>query len=170
MRRILSILCLILLFIPALYAQNADTTVAATPPDDMPFALILAIALFSLAAGCAIIGTLAAIIALVVIGGFISAGILSTSILVGLYRKSATAAFRTLTITTSIFAGIITGVVGLFLVNRFFHLHLARVTWALTGILGGAIGGLLLAFSVLFILKVFIHYFKKRLGLQTASN
>jgi hypothetical protein len=96
-----------------------------------------------------------------------SAGIISTAIVVGLYKRSVTAGFKTLLIVISSIGGVVVGLTGLYFVNRVFTLHLAQPTVVWSGIAGGLVGGILLALVIISIIRVLIGLFKEKLSLGT---
>jgi len=163
MRRPLPFLlcCTALLTCHFLHAQ-AETT---QPPDDMPFSLVVAIIFLSVSAGAMIIGAIAAILVLCIVFGMTSAGIISTAVIVALYKKSVSAGFRILFILTSSVCGIVVGITGLYLINRLFELHLSRVLIAWSGLAGGLVGGILLALVIIGIIRAMIGYFRNKLAL-----
>jgi hypothetical protein len=162
MRRLLPFLLLFSALLVSILLHAQDGT---QPPDDMPFILVLAIVLLSVAAGAMIVGALAAILALCIVFMMTSAGILSTAIIVGLYKRSVTAGFKTLFILTSSACGIMKGIGGIYLINHLFQLHLSRIAIVLSGFAGGLAGGVLLALAIIGIIRVMIGYFKNRLAL-----
>jgi len=159
MRRILSLL-LTLLASQMLFAQTGTE-----PADDMPFALIMGIILLSVALACMTAGIIIAVVGLSVTAVMASAGIISTAIIVGLYKKSVSAGFKTLLTMTSAIGGSIAGITGLYLANKIFHLNLAKITVAWTGLAGGLIGGIFLSLVIIGIIRVIIGLFKERLSL-----
>jgi len=162
MRRIFPFLLLplALLASSSLHAQSETQ-----PPDDMPFALVLAIVLLSVSAGAMITGAIAAMLVLCIVFGMTSAGILSTAVIVALYKKSISAGFKTLFILLSSVCGIVAGIIGLYLINRLFELHLSHTVVAWSGLAGGLTGGILLALVIIGVVRIMIGFFKNKLAL-----
>jgi len=110
--------------------------------------------------GAIMVGFLAVLFALV------SAGVLSTGILAGMYRRSVAAGFRTLLVIVCGLAGLFTGAVGLWLVDRIFKLEWKAQTALLTGGLGGLVGGMALGLVLFFIFNSFFRYCRRRMAWQ----
>jgi len=131
-----------------LFAQSETS-----PPDDMPFGLIMGIILLSVALACMAAGVIISVVALSITAAMASAGIISAAIVVGLYKKSVTAGFKTLLMLACTLGGGITGLTGLYLANKLFHFNLARVTVTWAGLGGGLIGGILLSLIIISIIR-----------------
>jgi hypothetical protein len=145
MRRSLSLLSM-LLASQMLFAQTD-----AQPADDMPFGLIM--------------GTIIAVIAITITAAMAAAGVISTAIVVGLYKRSAVSGFKTLLALVTTIGGAITGVTVLYIANRIFHFNLSGTTIAWAGLAGGLLGGILLSLVLISIIRVIIGLFKERLSL-----
>lgn len=137
---VLSFLLLLLSF--ALFAQsNYD------PAHDeefniflLLFATVFVCGLF----GAAVVGAVIASLIAFAVFGLIGFGILSTSVAVGLYRKSLTAGFRTfLMIVFGIACGLCGGALAA-VAQYHFHLGPSLSFAVLLGFIGGALGGVVL--------------------------
>jgi hypothetical protein len=130
-----------------------------------PFVLFFLLAFAGMIVGGAIVG--AAFVALVsgVIFLLTSVGILSAGVLVGLYRRSMTAAFKTVLVLAGSLSGLVTGAAGLYAANRHFHWHFEPRTAILAGASSGLIGGLLLGLVVFVLLRSFLRILKQKLAL-----
>ncbi|HWK04350.1 MAG TPA: hypothetical protein VNS58_11995 [Puia sp.] len=158
-------------------APRKDTSVAATstpntpvPPDDEfnMFLLVLAITFFSVVIGAVIVGSFAAVLLLFFLFGLVSAGILTASLIVGLYTRSFSAGFKTLLVIVCSLGGIAAGSIALLLVNRIFRLHLSHTAAIGSGAAGGLVGGILLGLSISFIVRLLTDYFRKKLAPASA--
>ncbi len=103
-----------------------------------------------------LIGALAASVIAAGIFVLVSAGVISTAILVGVYKRSITAGFRTLLFIICPIGSIIAGMTGLYLINKIFVLHLSHSFIAWAGLIGGLAGGILLAILLSAILHLFL--------------
>jgi len=131
-------------------------------PDDEfnLFLLTFAIAFCSAIIGATIVGAFAAAIVFLFLFAMASAGILSTSILIGIYRRSIAAGFRAFLIILCGIGGILIGTPGFWLVNRIFDLPLTNLTSAVIGAAGGLIGGIILGiiiFKPIRLLSTFLY-------------
>lgn len=165
MRRSLPILLTVLALLVSsfLYAQTTQTD---TPPDDMPFIFVLALAFMSIMAGGFIIGFITICILLAGMLALIMVGILSSSVLVGIYKKSFLAAFRTFLLLACGIFGALSGLCGFYLINSIFELNISGPIVAAIGSIGGALGGIILALSVVGVLRLFFAFTTKKLSLK----
>ena len=151
MRRIL---CFLLLLLALLTSQ---TLLAQAPPDQMDeksFLILLAMVMISVCLGLMLTGFLASMLLLIITIAMTSAGIISTAIVVGLYKKSVSAGFKTLFTLASAIGGAVVGIAGLFFINEIFSFHFTRSTIAWAGLAGGLIGGILLALIIIHIIRI----------------
>jgi hypothetical protein len=111
--------------------------------------------------GAAIVGSMAAALLLLALFVMASAGILSMGVLVGLYRRSVTAGFRTVLYITCALSGAILGVGVFYLINHFLHLHYSYKTIGLAGAGGGLLGGLLLGLIVFALIRGLLKMLKQ---------
>ncbi len=114
--------------------------------------------------GGAIVGAFIATLVLVGLLLLAATGVLSTSIIVGLYKRSFAAGFRTFLLIICGAGGIIAGAGGFLLINHFFHLHVTRTTAAWSGAAGGLLGGLLLGLSMFAVIRELVIYFKAKIS------
>lgn len=165
MHRILLLIFVGLVFLTiSTFAQSSsDADLAAH--DDGPtllfFFCVLGITMFV----AMLAGTVLMISFLIALFSLVSAGLLSASLLVGLYRRSVAAGFRTLVLLTCELAGLFTGGIALWLVNSMFDLNWDHGTALLAGALGGALGGLALALMIFALLRLFFRYCRQRIAL-----
>jgi len=136
-------------------------------PDDSEFNLFLlalAIAFFSVVIGAIITGSILVTLFLLLVLALVSAGILSAGILVGFYRKSLGAGFRTALLIICSLTGILLGSVCFMLINNIFKIHLTPSTAALAGACSGLLGGFLLGIVLAGIIRIFMNYCRQKLS------
>lgn len=139
-------------------------TAGTTQDDDMDmFLLFYGIAFIGIAFAAVFVGAVLMVGFLAVLFLLVSAGVFSTSVLMGIYRRSAAAGFRTLLVIGCGLAGLFTGAVGLWLTGRIFHLHWKAQTALLTGALGWLAGGMVLGLVLFFIFNTFFRFCRRRL-------
>lgn len=181
MKKILLLLffCLCFFSIPYnLPAQNdtakqvqADTTKIqiqeANEPDNEfnLFLITFAIAFFTAISIAAFIGTISAIAIILIIFLLISAGILSSSFLIGLYKKSFASGFKALLLITGSLTGILLGIAGLWIGIKIFELNLSLQNALWIGAAGGCIGGMLMGYLIFRALQLILLYAKKKFKL-----
>ena len=139
----------------------------STPADDNEFnlfLLVLAIAFFSIIIGAVLVGSILAVLLLFSILALVSAGILSAGVLVGLYRRSLTAGFRTVLLLICGLGGSLAGTICFWLINRIFNIHLTNPTAALVGAFSGLLGGILLGLALAGIIRIFLEYCRQKLS------
>jgi len=149
-----------------------DTTLVQKPGDAIPepddefniFLMFIGTAFICAMIGAAIIGAFAAALVLLMIAVFIGAGIISSAVLVGLYKKSISAGFTTLLIIICVLGGAVLGSGALLLAKDIFNFSITPVNALLTGAVGGGIGGLLMAFIIRKMIKAIFTIFKNKLS------
>ena len=152
---------LTLLVLPG-YAQTSPTP---QPDDEFNlFLLSLAIAFFSVVIGAILAGGMLVAFALVGLFALVSAGVVSVGVVVGLYKRSVTAGFKTVLALICSLSGILVGGVAFYFVNRAFHIHLSGVAAILVGGFGGLVAGMLLGFLVLALIRLFLNYCRQKLS------
>ncbi|HMH23506.1 MAG TPA: hypothetical protein VK563_17090 [Puia sp.] len=156
-------LALLLLIIPfALSAQHVQTP-PAQDDDFSVFLFAILLAGISIMIGAAIFGSFLAMLLFFCFIGLVSAGILSASIMVGLYKRSLAAGFKTLLIIVCSIGGAILGMISFYFVNDFFKLDLKLSTSLVSGAVSGILGGVLLGISLSFIFRTLFAYFRNKL-------
>jgi hypothetical protein len=130
-----------------------------------PGIFFIVLILAGIIAGAAIVGSMAAALLLLALFLLASAGILSAGVMIGFYRRSATAGFRTVLYLACMFGGVILAMGTFFLTNHFFHLLFGHKTILFMGAGGGLLGGLLLGFVVFQLIKLLFRCFRERLAL-----
>lgn len=108
------------------------------------FLFVFACTFFAVMIGAAVVGAFLAMLFVLSLLALVSLGIVSTSVFIGLYKRSLTVGFRTFTLL--IFGTVCSflGLVSVLLFNHFIPLHLSTITLSLTGFFAGLVGGLLL--------------------------
>lgn len=130
--------------------------------DLLLYALLIAFA--CVVVGATLAGSMIASLVMLGLFGLVSAGVISAGVLVGLYRKSISAGFKTVVAITGCLSGILVGEIGFYLINRIFHLHLSGVAVVLVGGFSGLVGGLVLGFVLFMLIRVFLNYFRSKLS------
>jgi hypothetical protein len=95
---------------------------------------------------------------------FVSVGIVSTSIIVGLHKKSFERGFKIFIISSSSFAGTLLFTIVFWAINHVMHWFTTK-TALLTGACFGLVSGFILGLLVAYILKKLTNYFKGKLHL-----
>jgi hypothetical protein len=164
MRRLTYILPTVFLCLGA-FAGFAQAGVDPRPDDEFNvFLLAVAIAFVCIVVGAILVGTLVVTLALLVIMGLVSAGILSAGMLVGLYRKSISAGFKTVVAITGCVSGILIGEVAFYFINRIYHLHLSGVAVLLIGGFCGLVGGMILGMVLFRLIRIILNYCRAKLS------
>jgi len=180
MKYLLPIFCIAILFLlmpPTGFAQSAPqpakTDTAAISPakaasnndDDFSvFLIAYAIGFVAVIAAASIVGTILFTLVFLTLFLLISAGIVSTGLLVGIRKRSLAAGFKTAFVIFTSLVGILAGSMGLWLVNHFIHLQWQAANAALVGALAGLLGGLLLGFILMAFLRLFLEYCQRKLS------
>ena len=151
--------------------DSTNTTTAndyKIPEPDEEFNIFLfaiATVFISVMIGSAIIGAFAATLFLLLVFLFVSAGILSTSVIIGIYKKSLRSGFKSFLVIICSIAGIILGSAAAFLINKLFQLSFSNTSSLISGATGGLAGGILMGLAVFKILQVMAAAFKRKLNL-----
>jgi len=140
--------------------DNTDTSDDFSP--GMAFFALVGFCLILISIGAGIVIT---ITVLFMLFGFVSVGIISASVFVGLKKKSLTKGFKTFLVLSVSIIGSIIGFVALFLINKLFHFHLTGPTILIMGSLSGLIGGIILGLVAFAVFLRLINYFKDKLQL-----
>jgi hypothetical protein len=114
--------------------------------------------------GAAIVGAFAAAITLFFLFALIAVGVLSTSVAIGLYRRSFSAGFKSFLMILFGIGCSFVGALGLLLADKFFDLPLSSSSSLLVGLLGGLIGGLVLAIASWNVIRWVIKLLTKKLN------
>jgi len=157
-------------FLIAVLLLCADGLQAQPDPGLQPeeefnlFLLAIAIAFVSIVVGATLLGSMVVTLGLLALFGLVTAGILSAGVLVGLYRKSNSAGFKTIMAVTGCLSGVLIGEIAFYLINRAYQLHLSGV--AVLGIGGfcGLVGGMLLGIVMFLLIRAFLNYCRAKLS------
>jgi hypothetical protein len=145
-------------------ASKAQTHVAvdaSAEVDDGNFFIVLLFMGLAIVITYVVVGLLLTAAAFVIVVSCISAGILSASIVVGLYKRSFTKGFKAFIIVSTAAAGTIMGAVGLWLLHAD---HSAAA--ALCGAGLGLVSGIAFGFLSLKVLQRLVIYFKEKLNVS----
>jgi hypothetical protein len=118
---------------------------------------------------CVGAGIVLTVLGLLIIFGLVSFGILSTSIIVGLNKKSFAKGFKTFFVLASTFVGLIFFGVGFWLLNKIAHWWTTQ-TAIITGATSGLFAGLAFGLLAYYVLQRLTTYFKQKLNLTTEDN
>ena len=180
---ILTISMLLLICGSTIYAQTIDSTnnaISSTQVDTLTktdhsadidesddfspgllFFALIGFAFILASVGCGIVLT---ILALLIISGLISFGILSTSILVGLNKKSFATGFKTFIVLTSTIGGLLLGGTCFWLLNKVLHWWTVKTAIIIGGTCG-LLSGLLFGILTFYILQRLTNYIKEKLNI-----
>ena len=101
---------------------------------------------------CFGVGVVVAVCIILIALGLLALGVLSTSVAVGLYKRSIASGFKTLVISTSTVGGSIIGALGIFILFKI--THWGNVPFStLAGAIGGSIAGLCFGFLAVFTIR-----------------
>lgn len=115
---------------------------------------------------CIGFGAVVAVVAFMVLAGFISLGIITTSVYIGLRKRSVSkGANAFIMICTSLF-GIISGGISTWALNTVYSWTSAGPAIA-TGVVAGLLGGLILGLFITRILTILINFTDKKLNIIT---
>jgi hypothetical protein len=117
------------------------------------FLLVIGTAFIGVMFGGAIIGALMAVVVALLFFGLVALSIVSTSVVVGLARRSFAAGIRTMLLLIFAPAGSFFGLICLHAFNRFFPLPLSSFTLTFAGLTAGLCGGMLLALFIFRMLR-----------------
>ncbi len=143
--------------------QNHPSGFEEHTDDDFSPALFLIVVagigfiLLSVGAGIAL-----TVIALLILFGLIGAGIVSTSVIIGLYTKSFEKGFKAFMVSAITICGIFSGTIGFWLFNKIVH-WFSTSTSLIIGSVIGLISGLLLGFTVFYVMQKLTSFFKNKL-------
>lgn len=160
--KIIFIFFFVILVFPVFGQSNS------TPADEEEFNLFLfsmLVIFFCVMIGAAIIGAMLAALFLSFVFSLMALGVLSTSIAIGLYKKSFSTGFKSFIMIIFGISCSAIGGIGLLLVNHFFDLHVSSATSVLIGISSGSVGGLLMAIATFQTLKWMIKIIAHKLRL-----
>ncbi len=146
----------------SLKAQTDIQNNAGEDDDFNVFLLFVGTAFVCTMIGAAIVGSFAAALAILLITGFISAGIISVSVITGIYKKSIAAGYKALIIIVCMIAGTAIGSAGLFIVTKLAGFHVAGRTALLTGAASGLAGGVLMGLIIYKMCNASISYIKSK--------
>lgn len=164
MKRLLTILFITFLCVCGL-AGSAQAPAGSQPDDEFNiFLLAIGTAFICIVIGATLVGSMVATLAMLALFGLVTAGVLSAGILVGLYRKSISAGFKTVVAVTGCLSGILIGEIAFYLINRIYHLHLSGISVLLIGGFCGLVGGLVLGLVLFLLIRTFLNYCRTKLS------
>jgi hypothetical protein len=126
---------------------------SVNPDDEFNLFLFSLLMIFICAmTGAAILGAMVATLILLFLLALLALGVLSTSVAIGLYRRSFAAGFKSFIMILFITVCAAIGGIGLVFVGYFFNLPTSTVMNLMIGISSGAMGGLLMALATYHVL------------------
>ncbi len=148
------------------YQDSSNNTITTEEKfkSDEPMDLFLLIVLFIIFCVAIGIGVTLTFLALSIVFGLVAFGVLSTSIIVGLNKKSFEKGFKTLIILSSTIFGILLSLVLFWFQNKIQHWW-SMQTALISGFIFGALSGFLVGKLAVYILKRMTGYFKLKLKL-----
>ena len=145
-------------------SSNNSITTEEKIESDEPMQLFLLVILLVVLFVALGIGITLTILTLSIIFGLAVFGILSTSIIVGIYKKSLEKGFKTLIILSSTIFGILLSLVLFWFQNKIQHWW-SMQTALISGFIFGALSGFIVGKSIVYIIKRMSGYFKMKLKL-----
>ncbi len=127
----------------------------------MLFFALIGLALILICVGAGIVLT---VLGLLAIFGLVSFGVLSTSLIVGLNKKSFAKGFKTFIVLSSTVGGLLICGTGFWLFNKIVHWWTTQ-TAIFTGATCGLLAGLIFGLLANYILQRLTNYFKTKLNL-----
>jgi len=132
-----------------------------------PFLLVIAmifLVIICVGIGSGIVSTVAILFIIFAITSF---GIISTSLIIGFYKRSITKGIKTFYVLCSTIGTAICGGIGLFIVNRFYHWMESPIA-IMWGTVFGFVAGFLNGLITFYILQRLVLYFKNKLNTAPA--
>ena len=130
--------------------------------DFAPGLAIFALFAFVFILVCVGAGIVLTVVGLLILFGFVGAGILSASILVGLNKKSFTKGFKTFLVSTTTIGGLLIGMTGFWILNKVTHWWTLKTT-LFTGSITGLFTGLVLGLVAFYVIQKLTTYLKSKL-------
>ncbi|CAN5798180.1 hypothetical protein BH10BAC2_BH10BAC2_30570 [soil metagenome] len=127
------------------------------------FLLVFAIGVIGAIMGAAIIGAFAAVLFLLLLFVFVAMGIVSASVIIGLYKKSFESGFKSFIMILSAITGVILGAGAFWSINKIFRLEISDGTTFITGSCGGLVAGFIISYASLKLIRVLIFIFKGKM-------
>ncbi|HVA99540.1 MAG TPA: hypothetical protein VNG53_11655 [Bacteroidia bacterium] len=118
---------------------------------------------------CVGTGIVLTVLGLLILFGLVSFGILSTSIIVGLNKKSFAKGFKTFIVLISTIGGLLFCVAVFWLYNKIVHWWTLQTT-IIIGSTFGLLAGLAFGLLAFYVLQRLTTYFKQKLNLTTEEN
>jgi hypothetical protein len=136
--------------------SNTAATVATEDDEFNIFLFTFASVFLAAMAGVALIAAIVTALILFFLFALLSLGVLSTSFMVGLYKKSIAAGFKIFIVLVFTGGGTLIGIIGLWLTKHIFYLSFSDSTSLLIGAASGAIAGILLGLATFKMLQYLI--------------
>lgn len=157
---LLSFFLLLVYFVPAAQPDNASQR----DDDFTAFLLLFATFFACMAIGAAVIGAMAAALFCLLLFALIGFGLLSTSVAVGLYKRSVPAGFKTLLCIVFGSGCAVCGTGLALFVHHFLPLRFSLQSALITGFVAGALGGSIMGLSAFTVVQSLLRSVYRRLG------
>jgi len=150
--------------------NTKDTSMENDESDDFsPGLFFLTVIGLAFILVCVGVGIALTVMVLLILFGLVSFGILSTSFIVGLNKRSFAKGFKTFILLASTIGGLIFGGVGFWLLNKIIHWWTTKAA-IINGLTSGLFAGLIFGFLAYYILQRLTTYFKRKLNLTIENN
>ena len=116
--------------------------------------------------GAAIVGAMGAALVLFFLFSFMAIGVLSTSVAIGLYKRSFATGFKSFLIFLFGIGSSVVGAVGLIIARGLFHFHLSGAITLLIGFTAGMSGGIIMGFATYKVLQSILKYLMNKWNLK----
>lgn len=141
--------------LPLFVAAQTDGSFHQDEKMDM-FLLVLGSVFMAAMSGAAIIGAFLAVFAILLLFSLTALGLVSTSIAIGLYKRSFTAGFKSFFLLFFGITAAVLGAVSIFFFKLFIPLPISSAYLLPIGFLGGLTGGFLLGKVLFYVIKELI--------------
>lgn len=141
---------------------------SSTNPDDGEFNLFLLSLLtifFCSMFAAAILGAVIAMFIFLLLFALITIGVLSTSVAIGLYKKSFSAGFKSFLMILLGSGCAVISAIGLFIADYFFQLPISTFAIVIVGLMSGATGGIIMAIAMHRVIRTILKIITQRLKL-----
>lgn len=153
---------------------QTDTTTATISPErarlnqdaEAIFLYMFAIVAVSAMAGAFAAGAAIFLTVILTIAALVTAGILSVSVLAGIYRRSFATGFKTFLLLVCSVSCAAPGILALWVLPSLFNIEISSSTRVVAGTLAGCAGGILLGFTLYRLLRITGRWMQSRIGLK----
>lgn len=148
-----------------IYAQVNSTL--PQPDEGMDIFLLVIGSIFVCSmVGAAIAGAFLATFTLLLLAALTSFGLLSTAIVIGLYKRSLLAGFKSFLVILFSLTCAFLGLTGLVIFNQFVPLHVSNLQLSVVGLVSGLLAGIFLGNATFKLLSIVLSKFAERFNLR----